>query len=462
MSTVYEHTRPMRGAEAIEEMVLRIHDRFDQMRRGRTDSTAVIRVAVPLQSLDLLLWLAQQQTTRRVFWSGRDGIFDMVGIGAADIVAGESPNDPAGWIDYMHTRLSDSSREARYYGGLRFDPDRPTADHWRPLGAYRFVLPRFEVYRQESKTALVCNLLPDDLDRAVAIVAQLRALEFRPQEMTIDLPRLFTRNDAPDREGWIASVEAAIESFRTGQLDKVVLARESRFEFTNDLDLVQLMTLLRAHTRGCFHFLFQFDAGGAFLGATPERLYARHEHRLRSEALAGTRPRGADDDEDQRLGEKLLASQKEAREHKFVADSTRRILTSLCQDLRGGEERSLVKLARVQHMITRFEGDLRKGIGDAEILTALHPTPAVGGVPTDTARKRIRELEPFDRGWYAGPVGWIGPSGAEFAVGIRSALVEKRQLRLYSGAGIVEGSHPDREWDEIENKIGSFLRILSE
>ena len=169
---------------------------------------------------------------------------------------------------------------------------------------------------------------------------------------------------------------------------------------------------------------------------------------------------GESDEDDRRLGEKLLASGKETREHGYVAASTRRVLAELCRTLSGGEQRALVKLARVQHMIARFEGELDDGIGDRDILSALHPTPAVGGVPTDLARQRIAELEQFDRGWYAGPVGWVGCDSAEFAVGIRSALLHGSQLRLFSGAGIVDGSHPDREWDEIENKIGNFLKIF--
>jgi menaquinone-specific isochorismate synthase len=95
-----------------------------------------------------------------------------------------------------------------------------------------------------------------------------------------------------------------------------------------------------------------------------------------------------------------------------------------------------------------------------ELLAALHPTPAVGGVPRDAALGAIRAQEPFDRGWYAGPVGWIGADAAEFAVGIRSGLVWPDRLALYSGAGIVEGSVPDREWDEIEQKIADFAAVL--
>jgi menaquinone-specific isochorismate synthase len=99
-------------------------------------------------------------------------------------------------------------------------------------------------------------------------------------------------------------------------------------------------------------------------------------------------------------------------------------------------------------------------VTDAEVLRALHPTPAVGGYPGVEALEEIRALEPFDRGWYAGPVGWIGADAAEFAVGIRSGLVRGNTLALFSGAGIVAGSAPEGEWAEIEQKIGDFTRMF--
>jgi len=100
-------------------------------------------------------------------------------------------------------------------------------------------------------------------------------------------------------------------------------------------------------------------------------------------------------------------------------------------------------------------------VSDAALMQALHPSPAVGGVPTNKAIAYLREHEPFDRGWYAGPVGWVGPESGEFAVAIRSGLVRGNTLSLYSGAGIVDGSTPDGEWSEIETKLSNALSALT-
>ncbi|MBW2108900.1 MAG: chorismate-binding protein, partial [Deltaproteobacteria bacterium] len=134
----------------------------------------------------------------------------------------------------------------------------------------------------------------------------------------------------------------------------------------------------------------------------------------------------------------------------------------LCALLTQDEHPGVLKLSRCRHLITRFKGKLKNGVGDAQLLESLHPTPAVGGVPRDRALRDIALIEPFDRGWYAGPVGWISKSAAQFVVGIRSGLTEGRRLHLFSGAGIVRGSVPEAEWKELEDKISDFVGLFSE
>ena len=123
---------------------------------------------------------------------------------------------------------------------------------------------------------------------------------------------------------------------------------------------------------------------------------------------------------------------------------------------------SVVKASSAHHLITRFQGTLKDAIDDAQILTLLHPTPAVGGMPRAQALKAIAELEPFARGWYAGPIGYIGYDSVDFAVALRCALIRGRRVNLYAGAGIVKGSTADGEWREIEQKKSIFLNLFSE
>ena len=207
-------------------------------------------------------------------------------------------------------------------------------------------------------------------------------------------------------------------------------------------------------------FCFVPAAGRAFLGVSPERLYRRDGARIRCEAMAGTRVRGDRAALDRRLERCLMDSEKDRREHGYVVRGLRENLADLCRSLTDGAGVSVVKLRQCQHLARAFQGVLRAGVGDAELVKALHPTPAVGGYPPERAVRHIEETETFDRGWYAGPVGWVGRDAAEFAVAIRSGLVEGSTLSVFAGAGIVAGSDPASEWRELDCKMGHFADAL--
>lgn len=424
----------------------------------------VLRLEVPVGRLEPLAWLRAQGAGRRFYWSGREDGLEVATTGVADLQESDAPEGPAALQKRISPLLSSGGRRLRYYGGLRFDPERESAGEWAGFGAYRFVLPRFEVRRSRSRgvSTLACNLvLPRDAEQHGEILEDLEGLSF-PAGGCHDagLTAPISRTDSPNRAGWRENIERALEAFSEGRMDKVVLARRAEFGFGEDVDAALLAASLKAATPGCFHFYAESEEGAAFLGASPERLFRREGRRVLSEAVAGTRPRGASEADDDELRDELLRSAKDQAEHSYVRISIKETLGALCEELEVEQKASDMKLARGRHLVSRIRGTLREGVTDAEVLAALHPTPAVGGYPKREALEEIRSLEPFDRGWYAGPVGWIGSDGAEFAVGIRSGLVRGRTLALFSGAGIVPGSTPDGEWAEIEQKIGDFTRVF--
>jgi menaquinone-specific isochorismate synthase len=143
-----------------------------------------------------------------------------------------------------------------------------------------------------------------------------------------------------------------------------------------------------------------------------------------------------------------------------VSDTVQSSLKPLCYSVDVLENETLLKLHHVQHLYTHFHCLLKENVRDGEIIAALHPTPAVGGFPREQSMLKIAEMEPFDRGWYAGPVGWISRDAAEFVVAIRSALAKEKTLSLFTGSGIVRGSKPETEWEENENKILDFSRLF--
>ncbi|QIN79927.1 isochorismate synthase [Rubrobacter marinus] len=426
---------------------------------GLTAEERIVRLEVPAGDLDPLRWLGSQVMRPRSFWSGREDGTAVAAVGVADVVEGDGTAPDAS----LRERLALLSSGARYYGGLRFDPERGADEEWGAFGAHRFVLPRFELLRRGDEATLACNLvLPRDAERAGELLDELEGLTVPEGWPGSDgpLPTPVSRVDRPDRAGWGENVRSALEAFEAGRMDKVVLARRVDLGFGEDLDAVSLMETLREATPGCFHFLVEPEDGAAFLGASPERLFRREGRGISSEAVAGTRPRGASEVDDAELREELLGSAKDQAEHSIVRVSIEESLGALCRELKVEDRASEMKLARGRHLVSRIRGILREGVSDADVLAALHPTPAVGGYPKGEAIGEIRALEPFDRGWYAGPIGWIGADGAEFAVGIRSGLVRGGRLSLYSGAGIVVGSTPDGEWAEIEQKISDFTRVF--
>jgi menaquinone-specific isochorismate synthase len=419
----------------------------------------VVRLTVPVGPVAPLRWLREQSLPPKLYWSGRGDRSGVAAVGVADLQEADAPEG----VGSLRKRLAPllSTGEARYFGGLRFDLLREPDPRWAPFGAYRFVLPRFELHAGEEEATLVCNLvLPRDARRRTEILHEVERLSFPRAASRGALPEPVSRLDLPDREGWRRNVERALCAFSEGRLDKVVLARQTDLRFAAELDAVLLAERLEEATPGSFHFYVEPEAGVAFVSASPERLFRREGRLIVSEAVAGTRPRGASEADDAELLDDLLRSEKDKAEHAHVRVGIGEALGPLCDELEVEGGVSEMKTTSRRHLVSRVRGDLREGVTDAEVLLALHPTPAVGGYPREGALEEIRTAEPFDRGWYAGPVGWIGADEAEFAVGIRSGLVRGRDLFLYSGAGIVEGSVPEAEWAEIEQKIGDFTGMF--
>lgn len=445
------HTHPK---EAMRALILRA--------AGATGGRRSARISVPVEPVDVPGWLSAQEARAQVYWSSRDGGFEVAGVGAADTLTADSPDMAHRVLADVARSIADGDDGLRYYGGLRFYESFPADSTWRAFPMCRFILPRFELVREAGATRFACNFRPQGGEKEIrSALSELDALRASPV-LPAEPPRKpAARSDCPDRGGWERNVNAALAALREGALGKVVLARRSVLEFAAPPHAAALLRRLKAVTPQCFHFAFQAGRSEAFVGASPERLYRRQGRRIETEAVAGTRPRTGDREADERLGAELLQSDKDRREHGFVRDAIRAALAPCCESLRCDAEMSLLKLARGQHLFTGFQGELRDGMSDDALLALLHPTPAVGGHPTGAAVRCIRQWEGFDRGWYAAPVGWLGRDSAEFAVAIRSALVRENSLALFAGAGIVAGSTADGEWDEIEHKISDFIRILT-
>lgn len=268
--------------------------------------------------------------------------------------------------------------------------------------------------------------------------------------------------EEPSSEAYARAVAGAVEAIHAGGLDKVVLARTLVVEAGRQLDPRRLVHRLRAVEPHGYTFAVPTATGATLVGASPELLLERRGATVRSNPLAGSAPRSGDPDEDRANAEALEGSSKDREEHALVVAAVAEILGDLCDDLAFDREPVLLPTANVWHLSTRFRGTLRDpGLSALDVVAELHPTPAVCGTPTSVARAAIGETEPFTRGSYAGPVGWVDANGdGVWAIALRCAELEETSARLFAGAGIVAGSEPDREVDETGRKFRALLDSL--
>jgi len=258
-----------------------------------------------------------------------------------------------------------------------------------------------------------------------------------------------------------AVIARALARIAAGEFSKIVLARVQEVVASAPLHPLRMLNGLRQRFPDCYAFSLANGTGKSFIGASPERLVRVSKGVVETEALAGTTRRGAGASEDAALAEALLRSDKDRREHELVVEAVVGRLRRLGLTPGPAAAPGLRRLANLQHLHTPVRADLVPGVRLLDVLAALHPTPAVGGTPQDTALARIRELEGFPRGLYTGALGWMNArDGGEFFVGLRSALVEGAHARVYAGAGIVAGSTPEKEFAETELKFKAMLEAL--
>ncbi len=451
---------PLALSTAKQRLLDQLHNLYDDLKGS--DTSQVVRCEVEVNDITAMQWLACQSAPIKTYWANRNQEFKMAGVGIAHEISGQNTPDLNELFQELRSLLSPKYPDLRYYGGFQFDRGSQPAPEWASFGAYRFIIPQFELHRSASGTFLICNYhYQAGQDNDISnLIEQLNEIQFELTLSEWGERAVLHRQDVPNQKSWETSIKTALDEMHAGKYDKVVLARKATLILNDRLDPDAYLLRLRRMSEETFNFFFQTDKNHAFLGATPERLFRRQGRTIHTEAIAGTRPRGKTTREDERFTKALLNSDKELREHAIVVDMIGNVLGKHCEDLSVDEEVQITRLSHVQHLCKHFVGELNVDTTDANLITDLHPTPAIGGYPTDLALEAIAKLEPFNRGWYAAPIGYIGYDYTEFVVAIRSALIEKERISLYSGAGIVPGSDPDEEWQEIEDKISKFLKAL--
>ncbi len=354
-----------------------------------------------------------------------------------------------------------------FFTAFTFDDEVAEESAFAPATIF---LPRWQVSRSHGKYGAVANMRVEadaDIDQLVERVwgaYQKFSVFDYSNETALALqsatPEVVEQSQLTSTI-YTESVKQALEEINAGAYEKIVLARG--IHLTADAPWQPLDTLnsLRERFARCFAFSFGAGKGRSFIGATPERLLRVCNGQLLTEAIAGSAPRGTTAGEDAKFARDLLASEKDLHEHICVRDSILRNLEHLGISGHTSTVPQLLQLANVQHLQSIIEAQVDKKVHLLEIVQQMHPTPAVGGTPREKALPRIHDLEQINRGLYSGVIGWFNHlNEGEMVVGLRSALVEGKEARLYAGAGIVDESVPEKEMKETELKLNALLNAF--
>ncbi len=352
-----------------------------------------------------------------------------------------------------------------WVGGFSFSDGGATSPQWSSFEPAAMTLPLISFSCDPSGTSMTVNAIVDrdgDVDSiAAALSARVAALSTESLPMIDPHPSHRPRIESLRSPGQFeASVAAAVERIRNGEIEKVVLAREIVVHAGSAHDPAAIFAAIREGFPSCFNFCVGTPEA-AFIGASPELLVRCAGRSVSTVGLAGSTRRSSDPAVDDHLAEKLLTSSKDRAEQGVVVESIVKALSRLSVWVEAAEEPEIIKVANIQHLATPVVAQLVQPKTAIELAGILHPTPAVGGEPWKKASAVMDEVESLDRGWYAGPVGWMDGSGdGEFCVALRSALLRDREAHLYAGVGVVADSDPASELAETEIKLGALLPLI--
>lgn len=357
----------------------------------------------------------------------------------------------------------------RFFGGFSFRSDHEPRGVWAAFPSAVFHLPAVELEGDGSGDAWlrVRALVSPEDERDAPGRLRHEAEALRAELMARGVPEPGRPPGVPgvaratDRSAWERAVDESLAAIRGGSVSKVVLARTLDVTLEGALDPVDLVEHLWAGNRGSHVFLFEPEPGSALVGAAPETVATLRDGVFHATAVAGSIRRGATPREQAELAARLLASDKDRAEQRVVRDDVVARLETVAHQIRTDPQPHVLTLARIQHLETEIRASVPAGTGILDLLRLLHPTPAVCGLPRDAALDFLATEEPFDRGWYAGPVGWFdGDGNGIFAPALRTAVLHEGVWRLFAGAGIVEGSVPALEWEETAIKFTPVLEAM--
>lgn len=434
--------------------------------RGSASGRGVTRTIKEVSALDLKSWLSRRGDPQKFYWADRDGRSEVATTGCCAIARTERE-----LLDLYRLIVGDSESngreedpdlDPRLYGGLSFDAFlvAESGGDWPEFGQIYWFLPELEMRRVDDRYFRIEHFwgarsaFTDPGTTCINTSTQAQGPSTTGGICALSIQELGHQHLLSPSD-WADNVNKVLKRIRDGEVEKVVLSRPSMPVARPLWDGLSCLRFWSELNPGCYPFYFQPLPEVSFFGCSPELLFERTERHLKTEALASTEGRGESPEEDERLGQAMLHNAKGLRENLAVETMLERALSPFVWQ-QSRQDYDVVKLNGLQHLRKKLSAELKCGATDWELLKALHPTPAVCGYPRKEAFELIKGLEGFGRGWYCGVIGYMGARRSQMVVALRCAKRSADQQMFYCGAGIVEGSEPSDEWQELDRKLASL------
>ncbi|TXL58161.1 isochorismate synthase [Cerasibacillus terrae] len=407
---------------------------------------------------------------KRMFWKRYDDQYIFVGIGNITEIVVENEGKQAIYNKWrrivkeaiIYNPYQEAGVGLVAFGGIAFDPKKAPTPLWAKFAENEFRIPQFLFIKKKDSFYVTINMLINKDENIEECLKEYENIEKQLLgERTIHptMGKIIDKQEI-NPEQWKQAIEDAKVNIQQKQTEKIVLARELRLHLSQSVDITSVLHTLIATQPNSYVFAYE-QGTDCFVGATPEQLINVEGNQLQSMCVAGTAPRGRTDEEDERLNNELFHDKKNREEHDYVVQMIRQSIEPFCYKIDIPNTPTVYPLKNLQHLYTPVTAILKSGQHLFDLIDTLHPTPALGGTPKDTALAFIREHEHLDRGWYGAPIGWIDcHDNGEFAVAIRSALIQEKEASLFAGCGIVKDSDTQTEYEETKIKFLPMLSVL--
>jgi len=443
------------------------------IQRASTDEDfQLVSITKKIKNTDPLHFFeaAKYMKKDRIYWTSTADEFTITGVGnAVEITADknrfrvtEKEWEKIQSKAIIHNEDNIPGTGIVALGGMSFDPMKEQTNLWKHFRPSQFTIPAFMLTVHDNDHYFTINSLVKQDDHPVQLANEFKIAEeklFTQETLPAELLSIINKKEI-EPETWKKTVVKATEEIKATQTDKIVLARELRLKLNKEANISLVLQELLAKQANSYVFAFEKESD-CFVGATPERLVKMEQDKVLSTCLAGTAPRGKTIEEDKKIGSSLLHDSKNREEHDFVVRMIKDGIKQYCKNVDIPAEPVIYPLKNLQHLYTPVTAVLKEGYSIFDIIGELHPTPALGGTPTAASLKFIRDNELLDRGWYGAPVGWLDSNrNGEFAVAIRSGLIQGDEASLFAGCGIVKDSDIEKEYEETNIKFLPMLTVF--